>query len=500
MMLLPTFVAVVVTLLMLLVVFVWFPMREHEMPESFEMKTEGEASETEPNEEMMVAVELVEEGGEGGAQPKEDEANAMVVESTTLDDTQDRAAEAQSAASPPPPFSFSPSSQPNNNDNTSSLMTHPLTRRAKVVVFALVLLLLSLSNFLRLELWAVSALFALIMLGIDLYIYHCDKKSLLSFLGQVYARVPWAIAPFLLCMFILMRVLSDVGFTGRFAEVMIGAAGPNVWTQSLVFGFVSSGLVNVLNDLPSSVLWANMLPELCTHYSPGPFQVVLHALLVGVNPGCYLTIIGKKGDGEREGREWRVEGAVFHLHIYIYQNHRRIGRAYLAERHPLATGLQALNRAQRVGLVFLWPARPRASHALYVPGNCGSVLLRVIDRKTNLLQAWAKTKCNGAIPRMCNMDKLCRKSESTMLKTSNKTHAPTTSPLSMANVAVAVLHPALPHHMLLPTSYVPHRCTPTTPHNHSHDDAPSLGRFAAPAGVAGPSWSSFRPSHGSPST
>lgn len=299
MMLLPTFVAVVVTLLMLLMLFVWCPIRGHVMVQNFEMKVEGEVNGGETNEKMMVAVELVEvEKGTtriDDAHEKES-AHALMVESNTLEESQTAAAAAQAPpASPLPFFSlFSSSHQPN------SLMTHPLTRRAKVVVFALVLLLLSLSNFLRLELWAVSALSALIMLVIDLYICHY-KKGLLSFLGQVYARVPWAIGPFVLCMYILVRVLTDVGFTGRFAEVMIDVAGPNVWTQSLVFGFVSAGLVNVLNDLPSSVLWADMLPALCTHYSPRSFQVVLHALLVGVNPGCYLTYIGKDRGDMREG-------------------------------------------------------------------------------------------------------------------------------------------------------------------------------------------------------
>ena len=67
MMLLPTFVAVVVTLLMLMVVFVWCPLRGHVMVQIFEMKVEGEVNGGEPSEEMMVAVELVEGGVEGGA-------------------------------------------------------------------------------------------------------------------------------------------------------------------------------------------------------------------------------------------------------------------------------------------------------------------------------------------------------------------------------------------------------------------------------------------------
>lgn len=46
------------------------------------------------------------------------------------------------------------------------------------------------------------------------------------------------------------------------------------------------------NHNPTSVLWTSMLPSLCTHYTPKSFQVVVQSLLVGLNPGCYWTIIG----------------------------------------------------------------------------------------------------------------------------------------------------------------------------------------------------------------
>lgn len=35
-----------------------------------------------------------------------------------------------------------------------------------------------------------------------------------------------------------------------------------------------------------------MLPILCANYDARSFHVVLQALLVGVNPGCYLSILG----------------------------------------------------------------------------------------------------------------------------------------------------------------------------------------------------------------
>lgn len=88
-----------------------------------------------------------------------------------------------------------------------------------------------------------------------------------------------------------VRVLTDTGFRGRFGKFMVDLAGGSVWGQSLAFGFVSALLVNVLNDLPSTVCWASMLPILCESYAPRHFHVVLQALLVGVNPGTYLSIV-----------------------------------------------------------------------------------------------------------------------------------------------------------------------------------------------------------------
>lgn len=52
-----------------------------------------------------------------------------------------------------------------------------------------------------------------------------------------------------------VQALSKTGFTDRFARWMIAAAGSSFLSQSLVFGYVSAMLVNVLNDLPSTVFW-----------------------------------------------------------------------------------------------------------------------------------------------------------------------------------------------------------------------------------------------------
>lgn len=106
-----------------------------------------------------------------------------------------------------------------------------------------------------------------------------------------------------------MRVLTDTGFTGRFGRFMVTIAGGNVWSQGLAFGFVSALMVNVLNDLPSTVCWASMLPILCESYAPRNFHVVLQALLVGVNPGTYLSIVSVCA---RQTRVWAAGFACSH--------------------------------------------------------------------------------------------------------------------------------------------------------------------------------------------
>lgn len=181
---------------------------------------------------------------------------------------------------------------PTPTSSSLKIMTSTKTRYVKVFTFFLVLILLAISSFIHMQLWVISAASAFVMLCMDLLICHRDGTHRLSYLHQVYQRMPWSIGPFVLIMFTLVNVLTKVGFTGRFAGLMIKAAGENVWSQSLVYGYVSAILVNILNDLPSSVLWSDALPFLCQHYSPRSFHMIVQTLLVGLNPGTYLTIIG----------------------------------------------------------------------------------------------------------------------------------------------------------------------------------------------------------------
>jgi Na+/H+ antiporter NhaD/arsenite permease-like protein len=87
--------------------------------------------------------------------------------------------------------------------------------------------------------------------------------------------VSWrqAIAPFVFCMFAMVRVLTNTGFTGRFAAWMVNGGGSSVVGVTLVYGYTSALLVNVLNDLPSTVFWSTMVPVFCRSYSRRHYTV-----------------------------------------------------------------------------------------------------------------------------------------------------------------------------------------------------------------------------------
>lgn len=203
-MLLPTVVAIAATLCMLMVAFVWLPTRGHRMPRHFTMRIPEDEEEAIPERRPPAAVVAEEEERTPDGSRRsvlELEAGPSVsapLEIGALSDGEKM--ELATAAGDGEKDVVQEGSPPSAG---ALLMTAVKTRQAKVLVFAAVLLLLSVAQYIRLELWTISFISALIMLVVDLGIVHSDKGSMLSFLTEAYGRMPWAVAPFVLCMFLL---------------------------------------------------------------------------------------------------------------------------------------------------------------------------------------------------------------------------------------------------------------------------------------------------------
>jgi len=162
----------------------------------------------------------------------------------------------------------------------------------KVGIFATCLAFLTVSSFIGVELWTICLVTAVIMLLFDLFLLRGTEERVGSFMGSIGRRMPWPIAPFVLCFFTLVKALSRTGFTEAAAGVLVGLGQGSLVKLSLVFGYVSAIAVNLMNDIPSTVFWADMVPYLREILTEQEFRVTVYSLIVGVNPGCYLTLIG----------------------------------------------------------------------------------------------------------------------------------------------------------------------------------------------------------------
>jgi len=162
----------------------------------------------------------------------------------------------------------------------------------KVFIFALCLGFLTVSSFIGFELWTICLVTALVMLAYDLVLLRETGELVPVFFVSVYRRMPWPIAPFVFCFFTMVKALTRSGFTNATARLLVGYAKGSLIKLSLLFGYISAVAVNLMNDIPSTVFWADMVPALEGLLGPHEYKVTIYSLIVGVNPGCYLTLIG----------------------------------------------------------------------------------------------------------------------------------------------------------------------------------------------------------------
>jgi arsenical pump membrane protein len=161
----------------------------------------------------------------------------------------------------------------------------------KVAVVAGGLVLLSLSGRLGWPIWMVCLVTAGAMGTVDLALLLRGSERPATFLRSVHRRMPWAIAPFVFAFFLITDVLTRSGILETLARLSVSAGDSLIWT-TVKFSGLSALSVNLMNDIPSSVFWTGMLPYLREAYDPMHYDAVVRAIILGANPGCYLTLIG----------------------------------------------------------------------------------------------------------------------------------------------------------------------------------------------------------------
>lgn len=146
---------------------------------------------------------------------------------------------------------------------------------------AIVTILLAISSYIGIEMWIVSLVgcaFSLIAGGIATLV---QKKSLKP-ISKTLLRLPWQLVPFLLSMFIVVLSLSQCGITEYLANVLQNA------DTALTFGTTSALFANLMNNIPMSVLYSQILQSVQEQHMIG----ALYGAIIGSNLGALLTPIG----------------------------------------------------------------------------------------------------------------------------------------------------------------------------------------------------------------
>ena len=148
-----------------------------------------------------------------------------------------------------------------------------------LVLFAT--MMLAISSYIGVEMWIVSLCAFGFVLVASTVATLAQKKSLKP-IGKTIARLPWQLVPFLLSMFVIVLSLNQCGVTKYLAASLQNA------DCALTFGTTSALFANLMNNIPMSVLYSQILQSVSAQNLKG----AIYASVIGSNLGALLTPIG----------------------------------------------------------------------------------------------------------------------------------------------------------------------------------------------------------------
>ena len=144
-----------------------------------------------------------------------------------------------------------------------------------------VLVLLIISNYIHLEMYLISLLGAGALLVISLFVRLFTKKNW-NYLKDSLVRLPYQLIPFILSMFVIVVALSYQGISEYISSFLNN--GSPIW----VYGVSSFISANIINNIPMSILFSNLLSGLTGQaYLEG-----VYSSIIGSNIGAIFTPIG----------------------------------------------------------------------------------------------------------------------------------------------------------------------------------------------------------------
>ena len=143
------------------------------------------------------------------------------------------------------------------------------------------LVFLVISSYINIQMWLV-ALISCCSLFIFVLLNRIITKKNWKYLGETFLRLPYQLIPFFLSMFVIVVAINQQGIAAKLGEILMH--GPTIF----VYGYSSFFACNLINNIPMSILFANLPNGL-------PYNEYIRAIystIIGSNIGAFLTPIG----------------------------------------------------------------------------------------------------------------------------------------------------------------------------------------------------------------
>ena len=148
------------------------------------------------------------------------------------------------------------------------------------------ILLLSVSSFLNLPMWAITGCFFLSLVVFTMAIGFFRRRA--PFLiARCLIRAPWDLAPFVLSMFVLVLALNKYGWTASLGALLSRPVTTGGTVAS--FGVSSFLAANLVNNIPMSVLYSSVVSGMA---GGSLTTAALYASVIGSNLGAFFTPTG----------------------------------------------------------------------------------------------------------------------------------------------------------------------------------------------------------------
>lgn len=141
------------------------------------------------------------------------------------------------------------------------------------------IILLAVSEFINLEMWIICLSLAVSLIIFNL-IYGIIKDKNVKHVLNALKKAPYELIPFVLSMFVIVLSLSECGLTDILASALVKGDR----TDAVLFGGLSAISANLLNNIPMSVLFEQIVHAKSAY--------ALYGAVIGSNIGAFITPVG----------------------------------------------------------------------------------------------------------------------------------------------------------------------------------------------------------------